>query len=270
MPGLSADLRGLLSLGFSSPLLPWLLGSMLAYVLATDVVCVFRKRGRLRSPRAGWLLQAGRLFFLLIVPYLALGGWPRPPFSGLFTLPDLGMVGWEPRWPAARWIQAMGDALGMALVSLAILLLAWVNANRRPGPSAAGYDLHIPQVPWWCVLLDILALEVHWAFYRTAFVLVLDGPYAGVFAGLGLVYLEWILSALWWRNWQSVSRPASIAVLQWLRIALALLSALVFLVTRNLWACFMAHGLVDVTLRRVCRRAGVQRPQNATGVDVTH
>lgn len=269
MPGLSADLSRLLSLDLSSPLLPWLLGSVLAYVLATDALCVLQKKGLLGSARARWLLEAGLFPFFLVVPYLALGGWPRPPFSGLLTLEDLGLVGWDPRWPAARWLEAMGDALGLALLSLAILLLAWVNANRWPDQGQARYGLQIPPQPWWAVVLDILAHEVHWAFYRSALVLILDDPYAGVFAGLGLVYLQWILSALWWRHWQSASRAASAATVQWLRIALALVSALVFLVTRNLWACLLAHGLVELTLRRVGRQQRIQ-VQNVTGTNVTH
>lgn len=242
----------------------------MAYVLATDALCVLRTKGLVRWIQAGWLLQAGRVLLFVGVPYLALGGWPRPSLSALLVPQDIGFIGWDPRWPAARWLEAMGDALGLAIVSLAILLLAWVNANRLSGQGAVGFGVRIPPAPWWSVAVDILVLEVHWAFYRGAMALIFEDLYTGVFAGLGLAYLEWFLSALWWRNWSGGSQAESGAALQWLRSALVLVSALVFLVTQSLWACLLAHGLIELTLRRVSGRRRGFWLSSAPNADVSN
>ena len=64
--------------------------------------------------------------------------------------------------------------------------------------------------------------------------------YKGVFLGLGLVYLEWALNPAWRRGWRALPRAAE----QWLQAALALVSALVFLLTRNLWLCLGVHAVL--------------------------
>lgn len=244
----------------SSPLLHWVLASFAAYVLGAHILWLLRSRILWRSPYRELLEEASRFLFFLGVPYLVLGGWPRPPLSGLLSLEDLGLLAWGPLWPASRWLQAAGNGLALGLAALAILILAWANASRAseqggndPGPCFS------PR-PWWLLVLDVLYLEVHWAFYRTALTLLLDDAYVGVFVGLGLVYVQWGLNPLWRRGWRKGSQAAS----RWLRSAMALIAALIFLVTRNLWVCLVVHGLIEMTLRWMGTerelRGGLQSP----------
>jgi hypothetical protein len=75
----------------------------------------------------------------------------------------------------------------------------------------------------------------------------LGDPYAGTFVGLGLVYLEWSLDPFWRQGW----RDKSLAAARWLRSALVLAIAILFFLSRNLWVCLVAHGLLELALRRL-------------------
>ena len=178
---------------------------MLAYGLATNALWILSSRDWLPSPYSNWLVQAGRFLFYLGIPYLVLGGWPRQPFQGLLSPADVGLVGLGGRWPPTRWLEAAGTAIGIGLLAGLLLALAWANANRRdPGagrPTEPRY--RFPARPWWALLIDVLLLEVHWAFYRGALAVLLADRYKGVFLGLGLVYLEWALNPAWRHGWRA-------------------------------------------------------------------
>lgn len=180
-----------------------------------------------------WLWQAGRFLFYLGIPYLVLGGWPRRPFQGLLSLQDMGLVGLGGNWPVARWLGAAGTGLGLGAGVLAFLLLARRHANDAPP---------FPRRPWWEIVIDTVYLEVHWAFYRAALTVLLGDLYWGVFAGLGLVYVEWGVNPFWRWGWHQTSRAAG----QWLRAALAWLIAVLFLLTQNLWICLAIHWLLEM------------------------
>jgi hypothetical protein len=126
-----------------------------------------------------------------------------------------------------------------------MVVLAWSSASR----IGDGISLRFPARPWWLVLLDVMYLEVHWAFYRSALTALLGDLYNGVFLGLALVYAEWALNPAWRRGWRQQSRAA----VQWLQATLALLSALVFLLTRNLWVSLVIHALLAFCLSQVGR-----------------
>jgi hypothetical protein len=227
----------------SSPLLFWLLGSILAYGVGANLAWLTRADEAQRPWYHVGIEQIGRFLFSLGIPYLALGGWPRRPFQGLLSLEDLGLVGLDARWPPTRWLSAVGTALGLGLVALLVLTLAWTNAQRGARDSRLRFH---PQ-PWWLILADVLYLEAHWAFYRSALTTTLGDPYPGVFLGLGLVYLEWSLSPSWRQGWRSESEAAE----RWLRAALALVVASVFFLTRNLWVCLGIHLLLELILRQL-------------------
>lgn len=242
--------------GTPPPLLLWLLGSVLIYALAANALWLARSLSPFSSARtlvraifthpgaregmaapltktlAWWLWQVGRFLFYLGIPYLVLGGWPRRPFQGLLALQDMGFVGLG-SWTAARWLGAAGTGAGLGAVALVILLLARRRANNRPPFSPR---------PWWQTVIGVAYLEVHWAFYRAALTLLLGDLYFGVFAGVGLVYVEWAVSPFWRRGWREESQAAG----RWLRAALALVIAVLFLLTENLWICLVVHGLVEL------------------------
>lgn len=222
----------------SFPLLFWILGSVLIFGLGTSLLWLIRSNRFLRSPAGRWLVQVGRFLFYLGVPYLALGGWPRRPFQGLLSLDDMGLAGLGGRWPVTRWLESVGTGLGLGLLALLVLTLAWAVARWGEKPPR----LRFPPRPWWMLLLDVIYLEAHWAFYRGALAVLAGDVYAGVFGGLGLVYLEWSLSPSWRRGWLRGSR----ATTQWLRAALALVVAFIFFLVRNLWVCLGVHLLLEL------------------------
>lgn len=246
-----------------SPLLLWVVGSIGVYGVGTNVLWLARRSPLWRGPFAGWLAQAARFLFYLGVPYLALGGWPRQPFHGLLSLDDLGLVGLVPLWPATRWLQAFGTGLGLGLVALLVLLLGWAVANWGGDDGARSSRLRFPVRPWWALLVDVLYLEVHWVFYRGALAVALDDLYTGVFVGLGLAYVEWGLSPFWRRGWRRDKQ----APVRWLRAALALVSAIVFLLTRSLWVSLLVHALIELTFWRL-GRARSPIPERANQQDV--
>lgn len=234
----------LLQIHTEAPLAFWVLGSVLAYAVVTNALWLAKARGLQPPSYSNWLIQAARFLYYLGVPYLALGGWPRPPFSGLLSLGDMGLVGLGGRWPVTRWLDSAGTGLGFGLVAFLVLLLAWSSARLRFSPS-----------PWWATLVEVLYLEVHWAFYRGAVAVVLNDLYAGVFVGLGVVYVEWALNPAWREGWRSESSAAS----QWLRAALALVIALLYLSTRNLWVCLGVHALLELAFWGLGRRRATAR-----------
>ena len=210
--------------------------------------------------RGGWLWEVGRFLFYLGIPYLVLGGWPLRPFRGLLSLEEMGLVGLGGSWTVTRWLAAVGAGLGLGSVALVILLFAWHQVND---------NLRLPRNPRWAIVIDVIYMEVHWAFYRASLAVLLGDLYLGVFAGLGLVYAEWIVNPFWRQGWRPTPtalhaalndglgfteipfrggdcREESLAAGQWLRAALAMVSALIFLLTQNLWICLTAHWLVEL------------------------
>lgn len=228
------------------PLSVWVLGSALIYVLGTVLLWLIKPKISWRSPYSRWLLQVGRFVFYVGIPYLALGGWPRQPFQGLLLPDDMGLVGMGERWTVVRWLESAGTGVGLGLATLLILALGWASASWRGN----GSRLQFRPRPWWLLLLDVIYLEVHWAFYRGAFAVLIGDVYAGAVTGLGLAYLEWSLNPFWRRGWRLGSQAAE----QWLRAALALAMALLFLLTRNLWICLGIHFLLELAFWQMGRR----------------
>jgi hypothetical protein len=233
----------------ASPLAAWIGGSVLIYAVGSNLLWFFRDS--LRRPIARVLVEAGRFSFALVVPYLTWGGWPRKPYQGLLSLEDVGIVGLSERWPLTRWLEAAGIGLGLGALALVLLILAWAAANRREG----GAKLLFAPSRWWAVLVSVLYLQVHWAFYRGALAVMLDDAYAGMFFGLGLVYLEWSLSPFWRKSWGVASRASE----SWLRASLALVIALLFFLSRNLWVCLGVHLLIESSMRLLGREQAHHR-----------
>jgi hypothetical protein len=226
-------------------LMAWVLGSVLINALATNTLWFIKDTYAWFLPYRRWVEEAGRLVYYVGIPYLVLGGWPQGPNRGLLSLGDMGIVGLDGLWSVNRWLQAAGTGLGWGLIVLLFLVLSWVNANRHAGTLRLGF---LP-VPWWHVLVDLLYLQVHWAFYWGALSLIMGDPYVGTFLGLGLVYLEWGIDPFWRRGWCE----QSLAAARWLRTALTLAIAVLFLLSRNLWVCFLAHGALELALRQLGR-----------------
>jgi len=197
------------------------------------------------------------LGFYLGIPYLVLGGWPRPPLRGLLSTQDLGLAGLGGTWPVDRWLDALGTGAGLGLVALLVLLAAWANANHPTG----GLWLRFPARPWWSLLVDVVYLEVHWAFYRSALGVLLSDLYPAVWLGLGLVFVEWALSPFWRRGWRLPGQAAG----EWLRAGLAVVVAFLFLLTRNLWVCVGVHSVIELAVWRIGREPVANTPAVPAG-----
>ena len=238
------------------PLWFWVLGSVLLYGLGTNLLFLARAAGWTRAGYTTGLVQGGRALFFLAIPYLALGGWPRRPFQGLLSLQDMGIVGFGGDWPVDRWLETAGTGFGLGLLSLMLLWLAWVNANW------AGSRLRFFARPWWSLLIDVVLLQIHLAFYRGALAVTANSLSAGVFWGLGLVYLEWFANPFWRRGWRKGAQAAE----QWLRAAMALVTALLFFLTRNLWVCLGVHLALVWVFYQFGRNPAVNRETEVTSL----
>lgn len=231
-------------------LMTWLLGSVMINVLASTLVWFIEGNDFWCRPYRRWVWEAARFLYYVGIPYLVLGGWPQGPNQGLLSLGDMGIAGSDAVWPLTRWLQAAGTGLGWGLTVLMLLGLSWVNANRHAG----NLRLTFRPEPWWYVLVEVLYLQIHWAFYRGALTLVMGDLYVGTFVGLGLVYLEWSLNPFWRQGW----REQSLAAVRWLRAAIALAIAVAFFLSRNLWICLLVHGVLELSLRQLGRERSRQ------------
>lgn len=87
--------------------------------------------------------------------------------------------------------------------------------------------------------------QVHWAFYRAPFVLLINDAVLGVVAGIGFIALEWLAHTL-------IQRGASRSRARWWVMGCCLLAgAAVFLLTRNLWLMLAADLAIRVGSERL-------------------
>lgn len=237
------DLWGMGEVG--TTLVAWLFGSVLVNALATNSMWFIEGSNFWGRSYRRWLWELARFLYYVAIPYLVLGGWPQGPNRGLLSLGDLGIASLDAVWPLTRWLQAVGTGLGWGLTVLVFLVLSWVNANRHAGNLRLAFS---PE-PWWHVLLEVLYLQIHWAFYRGALTVVIGDLYVGTFVALGLIYLEWSLNPFWRQGW----REQPLAAVSWMRAAIALASAVAFFVSRNLWISLLVHGVWELCLRQLGR-----------------
>lgn len=221
----------------------WIAGSLVAYVLIAHAAWLMQRRLGFGT-RAGWLKPVGRAgwwVFRIGLPYLALGGWPMQ--RGAIPASAMGWVG--SGWSSWTWFEMAGSGALVGLVVFVGLILVRtyveraLRSRRKPVPV-----LEPSRLPWWEHLAEIVAIDVHWAFYWAGMAGVLGDSYIGLWAGLGLIYLELALDPFWRRDLGSPDRSHG----RWQRAALALGMAMVFWQTRNLWVCITVHWLLEAVL----------------------
>lgn len=178
---------------------------------------------------AAWQLL--RFLFYVVIPY---GLLVR---HRLLTGRGLGLVGPHATgflgWSAAGWLSGLGWAILFALAGVVLLGWAWWALARR----LPFYLHHRPPIGG--LFWDALFLQIHWGFYRSAAGVWLgeSAPYWSVFLGLALVGLEAAgdPSLYFARQWPSLAGG-------WVRLAaVAWLTALVFLLTQNIWLGIVVH-----------------------------
>lgn len=220
----------------------WLIACLiyLAVVPAWDYLARWARRwqgrpGRWAAAVRAWrglpaAAVAARLVYCLGVPYAAL-------LLGVADARRMGVAG-LPLWPHLP----VGAVAGLAGVGL----LAWswgrvaALAYRRGRQRLLSAEWQAVHTPWgwvWLVL-DVLCLQMSWAFVRGAAIRFV-GLYAGVFLGLALLGGTWLLRPGRLEGLGEIQARAA----SFLTAGLALVTSLVFLYAENLWLCGLVHGL---------------------------
>lgn len=227
---------------YQARLLLWTAATILLYALATSLLDRARRTPPSRLgllylalDRSQWkppLYTALGLGFFLGIPYLALvRGVTNPWLMGLLP---------------SDWVTGIGLGTVLGLGTFLFLFVAWAYYLRALPPEEAGRILLTQPQGWWAIL-EVVQLEAHWAFLRSA-PLVLWGDYYGVFVGLGLVYLEG------WTHPQTrrqLGRSGQEGIL-W-TASLALSTSVIFYFTKNLWLTAALHLGIELGLSFLLR-----------------
>jgi hypothetical protein len=227
----------------------WVVLSIGLYALGADIAWHYRRPrpGRLGHwaeaikgwPHCHWLLEAVRFLYYIGIPYAALlRGAVLPRLMGLTQLDWVKGIG-------------LGTALGGGTFLLLALIWWWYARAIATLPLSAreqrGASLGDDSTNGWILLREVVYLETHWAFYRSAAILFLDSHYAGVFLGFLLVTLEWSINPAW-RTGLSLP-PRSVSI--FMRWGIAFVTAIIFLLTRNLWLLVPIHWIIEVACPRL-------------------
>jgi hypothetical protein len=238
----------------------WLGGSLLLGIIATQTVW---RLERLKNPPAwiaialGWpylpiVFAVLRLLFYIGLPFAllfwgrdavvrsTLGLQPLPGLERVFAGPEAVIDPVAVADNLADWTRDVGWALGLGVAAWAVLASGWWLARRASREKPPD----VTSTSSWNLLLEAVLHEVHWAFYRNAPVVALtfsvgttSGRYWGSWIGLSLVALEAILNPAWWVDLRSQDK----APMTLLRAGMAVLSAVLFLQTQNLWLAVLTH-----------------------------
>lgn len=208
----------------------------------------------LRAPWMPALWEGARWLYAFGLPAAVLlwrhalteRGLGLQPFAALDeSLPAAARLANWNDWMADLGITAAIVAIVALLHTLGLRPIAAARSPRRPATMTA--------------LGEAVLHEVHWAFYREPFVLLL-GAEMGSWAGLGLVALEAALNPLRWRDLHDAERRP---LLLW-RAELAVVSLLLFILTGNLPLMILAEPRQQCVgeggRRRVALRHLASRP----------
>ena len=251
----------------------WLGGSLFLIVLAANVSWFFRRprSGAIGEFVAGlvswrfspWLLQVMRLLAYIGVPFAALLWGHDAVTRGLLALQPFELAG--PSWRAAGgslandwldWARDTGWAVALGMGVFVLLATGWWAYRRALITAGIGGATTEIETSGWVVLREAVYHEVHWAFYRNAPILTLDGylgftlgKYWGVWVGLALVALEALLNPAWRHGLTDAERAPA----QLMRAALAIVSSILFLQSGNLWLALALHFGVSVGMSAFAR-----------------
>jgi hypothetical protein len=246
--GALSFLPNLLDYGVEAAL--WVVFSIGFYALGVDITWHYRRPrpGRLGRwarmiknwPYRQWLLESVRFLYYIGIPYAALlRGVVLPRLMGLTHL---------------DWVKGIG--LGIVLGGGTFLLLAliwwWYARAIDALPFAARREQETSlefagSANGWILLREVIYLETHWAFYRSAAILLLDNHYAGVFLGFLLVTLEWSINPAWRTDLSLPWRSVGVLV----RWSMAFVMAIIFLFIRNLWLLVPIHWGIELAYPRL-------------------
>jgi len=240
----------------------WLGGSFVLAVLGANV------RWLLRDPAPGpladavarlrglggisTLYQALRLAFYIGIPFAALllghdavteRYLGMQPFEAPAEGGSAGAAVITNNW--VNWARDAGWGAAAGAGVFVLLLVGWWTYRRALAAQDLREEAPFDRSSGWRHLREAAFHEAHWAFYRNAPLIALrndpDGAYWGIWIGLGIVGLEASLNPAW-RHGLSIPEDAPSKLL---RVAMALLSALLFWNTQNLWLAISLHVAIS-------------------------
>lgn len=248
----------------------WLGASFVLAVVAANVAWFFRTPRSnpigstvtrlVGSPRAPGLYEAARLLYYIGLPFAALLLGRDAVTARLLGLQPLELTAAGPGEVGdvitQNWLDWARDAGWAAVAGAAVfvfLLVAWWTYRRALASADFREERGPAQASGWTQLREAAYHEAHWAFYRNAPLIALrsevEGAYLGIWIGLGVVALEAALNPEW--RW-GLSLPEQ-APQRLIRVALALLSALLFWRTQNLWLALLLHFAISWALSAIAR-----------------
>ncbi len=219
------------------------LGSCLVYAIASNVSTLPFFANALRTadtnssllPRTavGALQELARFGFYLGVPFFALlVGWIDVRAMGL------GLVDWA---EGLRW------AIVILLAAWLILMVIWLPYLRATSDvfASPNASLSLPRR-----LVELIYMQAHWAFYRAAAIVFLQGVirgdemYWGAGFGLALICLEAFTNP---RLRQHLARVGEADSVVW-NAGQAALNAFAFIVTGNFYLLVLIQFLLEFSV----------------------
>ncbi len=234
----------------------WIGLSFTAHVVMRMLVWYYRqprpsKAGQWVKRFRSWtgtpfLISFVRVGYFVLLPYLLL-------LRGVTSSRWMGVSDLD-------WPRGLGIGIPIALAAAALLVAAaWRYQHLTHNGTFLPRSAFVVQ-PWgWATILPgVIFSEVHWAFYRSGTLALGWGRYAGSFASLAIILLEQALDPT---VANGVQEPrASLNAL--MPGVFALLSAIWFYFTANLWLTIALHWAVEwATLRVVARTSPVSEPE---------
>jgi hypothetical protein len=136
---------------------------------------------------------------------------------------------------ADEWLRGTLIAAAVALFVLMALRLSTRDAEHTPLHHEGTFQN----------ARNAFYEQVHWAFYRAPFILLLNDAVLGVAAGIGFIALEWLAHALIQR------RTTRSRARWWVMVCCLLAGAALFLLTRNLWLMLAADLVIRIGSERL-------------------
>jgi hypothetical protein len=235
---LLANLTGL------SPLLPWVLASIVIYALAANALWLAVRRSGPQGRLSGWLRsRPGQLLLWLTrVLWLVLPGYAAL-LLGLLSPRVMGLSQIELGW-------GLGRGLIFAAGALAVLLAAGLS-YRRAHPAPPPYLTLSHGVTLTALLVvEAGALQWQWAFYRSAVIEALAATaapapaYWGTWLAAVVLAVQGALSAWLWRD----LRTPGLAERRVLRAALLGATSVLYLLSRSFWLAWALHAVAAAIL----------------------
>lgn len=206
--------------------------SSLARSTNTPLAEPLRRAGK--QPAMYVLFELLRLGYYIGIPFVALQiGWIDLRVMGL----NLRLLNWA---DGARW------AIVIVLAAWLLLMVIWLPYLRATVDVLATPST---QSTFPRRMVELVYMQAHWAFYRAAAITFLqstipDAFYWGTALGLGLTALEAIAAP---RVRERLSQIGAADGIVW-NFSQAVLNALGFAVTGNLYLLVLIHFLLDLTV----------------------